>query len=85
LEDRGGGLARINGRVRVVEGLALPREETEFALIYYNTMTTWIDVDQLLGIFKLSRVDLADSEKIATAIRALGERMPTYITLKDVK
>ena len=27
IEDRGGGLARVNGRVRLVEGLALPREE----------------------------------------------------------
>ncbi len=27
LEDRGGGLARVNGRVRLVEGLAMPREE----------------------------------------------------------
>src|SRR5262249_48900735 len=27
LDDRGGGLARIDGRVRLVEGLAMPREE----------------------------------------------------------
>ena len=27
LEDRGGGLARVNGQVRLVEGLAMPREE----------------------------------------------------------
>ena len=31
LEDRGGGLARVNGQVRLVEGLAMPREEDEFA------------------------------------------------------
>ena len=31
LEDRGGGLARIEGMVRLVEGLALPREEIEFS------------------------------------------------------
>ncbi len=30
VEDRGGGLARVNGRVRLVEGLALPREDQEF-------------------------------------------------------
>ena len=29
LEDRGGGLARVNGQVRLVEGLAMPREEIE--------------------------------------------------------
>src|SRR5262249_10545870 len=37
LEDRGGGLARVNGLVRLVEGLAIPREETEFELTYYNS------------------------------------------------
>ncbi|HVY69209.1 MAG TPA: UTP--glucose-1-phosphate uridylyltransferase, partial [Verrucomicrobiae bacterium] len=53
LEDRGGGLARVNGRPRIVEGLAMPREEAEFALSYYNSMTTWIDIDQLLAAFGL--------------------------------
>ena len=54
IEDRGGGLARVDGRVRLVEGLALPREEDEFALSYYNSLTTWIDIDQLLQAFGLS-------------------------------
>ena len=43
LEDRGGGLARVNRRPRVVEGLALPREEDEFRLRFYNSLTTWIE------------------------------------------
>jgi hypothetical protein len=85
IEDRGGGLARVNGRVRLLEGLALPREEDEFRLSYYNSMTTWIDVDGLLDVFGLTRMDLDNSEKVAGAIRAMAARMPTYITLKDVK
>jgi hypothetical protein len=85
LEDRGGGLARVNGRVRLVEGLAMPREDAEFALSYYNSMTTWIHIDKLLAVFGLSRGDLADQEKVSQAIRTLAARMPTYITLKDVK
>jgi hypothetical protein len=85
LEDRGGGLARVNGRPRLVEGLAMPREEAEFDLTYYNTLTTWIDLDQLLSAFHLSREDLADQAKVAAAIRSTAARMPTYITLKDVK
>jgi len=85
LEDRGGGLARVNGRVRLVEGLAMPREEAEFALSYYNSMTTWITLDALLDVFRLSRADLADAQKTAAAIRALAAKMPTYITLKEVK
>jgi len=85
IEDRGGGLACLDGRVRLVEGLALPSEETEFRLSYYNTNTFWIDIDALLQVFGLSRNDLADREKTAKAIRAMANRMPTYITLKDVK
>ena len=85
IDDRGGGLARVNGRVRLVEGLAMPREEDEFKLSYYNSMTTWIHVDQLLALFGLQRRDLDNEEKIASAIRALAAKMPTYITLKDVK
>ena len=85
LEDRGGGLARVNGAVRLVEGLAMPREEAEFALSYYNSMTTWIDLDKLLDVFKLSRTDLENDEKVSAAIRNLAARMPTYIALKEVK
>lgn len=85
LEDRGGGLARVNGRVRLVEGLAMPREEEEFKLSYYNSNTCWIYLDKLLAAFGLSRADLADETKVTDGIRSLAARMPTYITLKDVK
>jgi hypothetical protein len=85
IEDRGGGLARVDGRPRLVEGLALPREEDEFRLSYYNTLTTWIDIDRLLAVFGLARGDLADGEKVGAAIRRLAGRTPTYVTLKDVK
>jgi hypothetical protein len=85
IDDRGGGLAKVNGRVRLVEGLAMPREEQEFNLRFYNSMTTWIDLDQVLRVFELTREDLADSEKVAAAIRGLATRLPTYVTLKDVK
>jgi hypothetical protein len=85
LDDRGGGLARVDGRVRLVEGLAMPREEDEFQLTWYNTLTTWIDLDRLLAIFDLTRDRLADSKAVDAAIRNLARRLPSYITLKDVK
>jgi len=85
LEDRGGGLARIDGKLRLVEGMSLPREEIEFNLSYYNSSTTWVDIDKLLAVFGLTRDDLVDQEKVITAVRQLAARMPTYITLKDVK
>lgn len=85
LEDRGGGLARVDGRPRLVEGLAMPNEEEEFKLSYYNSMTTWIDIDRLLEVFGLSRGMLDQQALVDEAIRNLGRRMPTYITLKEVK
>ncbi|MCX6927873.1 MAG: UTP--glucose-1-phosphate uridylyltransferase, partial [Verrucomicrobia bacterium] len=85
LEDRGGGLARVNGRVRLVEGLAMPREEVEFELSYYNSNTCWIELDKLLAAFALARADVGDEGKVTAAIRHLAGKMPTYITLKDVK
>ena len=85
IDDRGGGLARIDGRVRLIEGLALPSEEIESALSFYNTATFWIDLEKLLAVFGLRRDDLFDSEKVAQAVRHLAGRMPTYITIKDVK
>ncbi len=87
LEDRGGGLARVNGRPRLVEGLAMPREEDEFRLSYYNSMTTWIDLDQFLSAMGLTREDIVsgDDAKITAAIRTLAAKLPTYVTVKDVK
>jgi hypothetical protein len=85
IDDRGGGLARVNNSVRLVEGLAMPHEQDEFALSYYNSMTTWIDIDQFLGLLGLGRAELGNSERVLSAIRALAQRMPTYVTLKEVK
>jgi hypothetical protein len=84
--DRGGGLARVNGQARLLEGLAQPREEDELKLRYYNSMTTWIQIDALLEQFELCRDDLRGApEKIDAAVRAMARRMPTYVTIKDVK
>ncbi len=58
IDDRGGGLARVGGRVRLLEGLAQPREDTEFKLRYYNTLTTWVRIDGLLDNLGLVREDL---------------------------
>jgi len=85
IEDRGGGLACVDGRVRLIEGMALPSEETEFQLSFYNSNTMWIEIDSLLRVFEIDRKDLANEAKLVTAIRKLAGRMPTYITLKDVK
>jgi len=85
VEDHGGGLARVNGRLRLAEGLALPSEQVESKLSYYNSNTFWIDIDKLLGVFGLTRGELGDAEKTTEAVRRLAGRMPSYITLKDVK
>ena len=63
----------------------MPHEEDEFQLSYYNSMSTWITIDGLLAAFGLGRGDLADDAKVRTAVRAFAARLPTYITLKEVK
>jgi hypothetical protein len=85
IEDRGGGLANVDGRMRLVEGLALPSEDTEFRLSYYNSNTCWLSIEALLQVFGLTRADLADERKVADSVRAMSARVPTYITIKDVK
>jgi hypothetical protein len=85
IDDRGGGLALVDGRPRLVEGLAMPNERAEFGLTFYNSMTTWIDIDGLLSALALTRDDLADSNRVDDAVRKMASRLPTYITLKDVK
>lgn len=84
-EDRGGGLADINGKTRLVEGLALPRESDEFDLTYYNTNTSWINIDKLLDYFGLDRKSISDSGSVESGIRKVALRLPTYLTLKEVK
>ncbi len=85
IDDIGGGLARVNGKVRLVEGLSLPSEEDEFKFSYYNSMTTWIDIDKLLTKFGLSRDDLSNIEKVTSCVHEFSQRIPTYVALKDVK
>ncbi len=85
IDDRGGGLARVDGKLRLLEGMAMPSDRDEFKLSFYSSMTTWIDIDQLLRVFGLDRNLLADGKRVDSAVRSLGGRLPTYITIKDVK
>jgi hypothetical protein len=85
IEDSGGGLARVDGRTRLIEGLALPSEELASRMRYYNSATYWIDIDRMLVLFGLTRNDLFDTGRVDEAVRIVAARMPTYITLKDVK
>ena len=92
IKDQGGGLAKVNGHIRLIEGLALPREEDEYRLTYYNSLTNWITIDSLLDFFGLDRELLLEAEyrpecrqKIIEAIQQIEKKIPTYITIKDVK
>ncbi len=84
-DDHGGGIARVDGRVRLLEGLAQPREEDELALRYYNSLTTWVSIDGLLAAFELRREDLGNPVRVDEAVRRMAARMPTYLTIKEVK
>ena len=61
--------------LRLLEGLAQPREEDELNLSYYNSMTTWIQVDGLLQLFGVTRADLlqSDEARLARAVRSDSE------------
>ncbi len=85
VDDRGGGLARVNGQLRLIEGMALPSERDEFALSFYNSNTFWIDIDKLLSVFSLTRDTLGDLDRVIAATREVASSLPSYITLKDVK
>ena len=85
MEDRGGGLALVDGKRRLVEGMAMPNERDEFGLTFYSSMTTWIDIDQLLATFRLDRAKLSNPVLVDQSVRAMAMKLPTYITIKDVK
>lgn len=92
IEDTGGGLAKVNGHIQLVEGLALPREEDEYRLRYYNTLTSWITIDKLLAYFGLNREVLLKAEMdpeqknaVLESIRTIEKKIPTYVTIKNVK
>ena len=63
VEDRGGCLARVDGRLRLVEGMAFPDEKIEFDLSFYNSATMWIDLNRLLKVFGLNRGDLRSVQR----------------------
>jgi UDP-N-acetylglucosamine pyrophosphorylase len=85
IDDRGGGLANVDNKPRLVEGLSLPNEQIEFDLSYYNSNTFWITIDPLLAAFKLTRDVLSDQQKVKIAVMEMARQIPTYITLKEVK
>ncbi|MEN8262907.1 MAG: UTP--glucose-1-phosphate uridylyltransferase [Nitrospirota bacterium] len=92
IEDAGGGLAKINGHIQLVEGMSLPKDEDEFKLSYYNTLTNWITIDALLKYFGLNRdiiIEAAENpdkqKRIILAIQSAEKRIPAYVTIKNVK
>ncbi len=44
-----------------------------------------MDIDRLLTLFGLTRAELTDAERTAAAVRTMAARLPTYVTLKEVK
>jgi len=85
--DRGGFLARSGGRARIVESLALPREEDADRLSWYNSLSSWISIDPFLSFLGLSRADLRgtgrrERRRVDKALRAVEGRIKTYATIK---
>jgi hypothetical protein len=86
IDDRGGGLARVNGKVRLLEGLAQPSDADEFRLSFYNSNTAWVHIDRMLALFNLDRASLTGpADVLAERVREVSSRLPTYVTIKEVK
>jgi UDP-N-acetylglucosamine pyrophosphorylase len=87
IEDTGGGLAKVNSKVRLLEGLAQPDDNCELGLSYYNSNSCWINIDKFLKLFGINRDDLFNRTtlEIDEAIRNVARRLPTYVTIKEVK
>lgn len=87
VEDHGGGLGRVAGRPRIIEGLAQPDDTTEFRLGLYNSLTTWVHIDRFLAFLGLDRIMVLAGDRgvLGKAVRHLASRVPTYVTIKDVK
>jgi hypothetical protein len=83
--DEGGALARVEGRLRLVEGLALPRAELAGSLSTYSSMTSWLSIDGWLASLGLSRAELRDADRVAAAVASALARLPRYLTLKPVR
>ena len=75
----------MDGRPRLVEGLALPDERLEFEMSFYNSGTMWLNIDRVLAVFGLDRESLFDSARVVQGVRDVAARMPTYVTIKEVK
>jgi hypothetical protein len=78
---------RVQSLEALLEAHGFDRVEHEHiqADLRRNNATYWIDLDSLLAVFGLTRSDLTNTELLNSAIRSQATRMPTYITLKDVK
>jgi hypothetical protein len=81
---------RQPGTIQDYAALRLPNTEravdqTAIVMLHHHLLGDDAYIDQLLAAFSLTRDELADQEKVAAAVRAMAARMPTYITLKDVK
>ena len=85
LEDRGGGLARVDDRAASSRAWPCLTTNWNRACRITTAPPNWVDIDRLLDVFGLTRQTLADSGRVNDAVRALAARMPTYITLKDAK
>lgn len=92
LYDSGGVPVIVDGRVEILEDFSFPDKETMWKTPFFNPITTWIEVDQLLNLLELSRTDLihaahGDEEKrhkCRLAVDSLANRLNTYVVLKHI-
>ena len=87
IEDRGGGLAKVGGRLRLLEGTgSAARGHRVQAALLQHAHDLGADRWPARGLRADSRRPPARSRtKVAAAVRSMAARVPTYVTIKDVK
>jgi len=92
LFDRGGAPVIIDGKVVILEDFCFPGQETLWATPYFNPITSWIEIEKLLGLVGITETEMvaaafgdpAEQQRCQEAVSALSRKVPTYTVLKHM-
>lgn len=88
--DKGGSPVLLNGKIKILEDFLFPTPELLWNASFFNTMTTWIEIEAFVKSLGLTKYDLIKaaegehkSQKICNdCVSEMAEKLPTYVVLK---
>ncbi len=91
--QKGGALARVYDPrkkrewCQIIEEFAFPLDFDQDRIPEFNNAAYTVAVADLLGIFNLGREELssADREELAARVKAVTDRLPVYVAIKELK